>query len=213
MTRAEDGFLSRWSKRKVAVRSGTETLAEAPARTGAVSETAAQDPRTLAPAPSTPVASAAAPTPAPVVEDPPRPTMEDVACLRRSSDFACFVQPGVDPAVSNAAMKKLFSDPRYNVMDGLDTYIGDYNTPDPIPLAMLRRMNQAKFLGLFDDGNEGEDRNEGKPETGSDTGTISVAAMTCTEASSVSAIRSASPEEACAPHRTQKYRSNDDADL
>ena len=48
-------------------------------------------------------------------------------------------------------MKKLFSDPHFNVMDGLDTYIDDYGKPDPIPLSMLRRMNQAAVLGLFDD--------------------------------------------------------------
>jgi len=53
--------------------------------------------------------------------------------------------------VKSAAMKKLFSDPHFNVMDGLDTYIDDYNKPDPIPLAMLRQMNQSKFLRLFDD--------------------------------------------------------------
>ena len=40
-------------------------------------------------------------------------------------------------------MKKLFSDPHFNVMDGLDTYIDDYGKPDPIPLSMLRRMNQS----------------------------------------------------------------------
>ena len=48
-------------------------------------------------------------------------------------------------------MKKLFADPHYNVMDGLDTYIDDYSTPDPIPKAMLRQMVQARMLGLLDD--------------------------------------------------------------
>jgi hypothetical protein len=48
-------------------------------------------------------------------------------------------------------MKKLFSDPHFNVMDGLDTYIDDYGKPNPIPLSMLRRMNQAAVLGLFAD--------------------------------------------------------------
>ena len=47
-------------------------------------------------------------------------------------------------------MKKLFADPRYNVMDGLDVYIDDYSKPDPIPYAMLRGLASAKFLGLFD---------------------------------------------------------------
>jgi hypothetical protein len=51
--------------------------------------------------------------------------------------------------VQKAAMQKLFSDPRYNIMDGLDIYIDDYSKPDPIPLEMLKRMNQSKMLGLF----------------------------------------------------------------
>ena len=34
-------------------------------------------------------------------------------------------------------------------MDGLDTYIDDYNKPDPLPLSMLRKMAQAQFLGLI----------------------------------------------------------------
>jgi hypothetical protein len=51
--------------------------------------------------------------------------------------------------VRNAAMKKLFSDPHFNVMDGLDTYIDDYGKPDPLPLAMIRQMTGARALGLF----------------------------------------------------------------
>ncbi len=51
-------------------------------------------------------------------------------------------------------MKKLFSDPHYNVMDGLDIYIDDYGKPDPIPLEMLRRMAQSHALGLFADDEE-----------------------------------------------------------
>ncbi|MGS0757921.1 DUF3306 domain-containing protein, partial [Roseateles sp. GG27B] len=53
-----------------------------------------------------------------------------------------------------AAMKKLFSDPHFNVMDGLDIYIDDYTQADPIPLAMLREMNQSKALKLFEEVDE-----------------------------------------------------------
>lgn len=60
----------------------------------------------------------------------------------------------VSPEVRNAAMKKLFADPQFNVMDGLDTYIDDYARPDPLPAAMLRQMASAQFLKLFDDDNE-----------------------------------------------------------
>ena len=54
-----------------------------------------------------------------------------------------------DPAVQQAAMQKLFSDPHYNIMDGLDIYIDDYSKPDPIPLEMLKQLNQSQLLGLF----------------------------------------------------------------
>ncbi|WP_309246525.1 DUF3306 domain-containing protein [Ramlibacter montanisoli] len=66
-------------------------------------------------------------------EPPPLPTLADTESLTKDSDFTRFVQPGVSPEVKNAAMKKLFADPHFNVMDGLDTYIDDYGKPDPIP--------------------------------------------------------------------------------
>lgn len=90
------------------------------------------------------------------VAEPP-PTLADVALLTRESDYSRFVGAGVDNGVKQAAMKKLFTDPHFNVMDGLDTYIDDYGKPDPIPLAMLRRMTQSKFLRLFDDDDEEAD--------------------------------------------------------
>ncbi|MEN9931405.1 MAG: hypothetical protein RL604_1652 [Pseudomonadota bacterium] len=77
------------------------------------------------------------------------PTLEDVLKLTKDSDFSAYVKPGIDPEVQKAAMQKLFSDPRYNIMDGLDIYIDDYSKPDPIPLEMLKKLNQSKMLGLF----------------------------------------------------------------
>ena len=76
------------------------------------------------------------------------PTLADVEQLTPQSDFSTFMTQGVSPEVRNAAMKKLFTDPHYNVMDGLDIYIGDYNTPDPLPEGMLAKMVGAQFLGL-----------------------------------------------------------------
>lgn len=66
-------------------------------------------------------------------------------------EFREFFDPKVDEALRRVALKKLFSDPQFNVMDGLDTYIDDYSIPDPIPAAMLRQLNQAKDLFLFDE--------------------------------------------------------------
>ena len=55
-------------------------------------------------------------------------------------------------------MKKLFSDPRYNIMDGLDIYIDDYSKPDPIPPEMLRRLVQSQMLNLFKTEEEEKDK-------------------------------------------------------
>jgi hypothetical protein len=148
------GFLSRWARRKEQVRTG---VAVAP-------EPVVDVPVVVAPA-ATAVTDAATP----VVEDPPAaeseplPTMADVALLTRESDYARFVSPGIDEGVKRAAMKKLFTDPHFNVMDGLDTYIDDYGKPDPIPLAMLKQMNQSKVLRLFE--TEEDDDKEKSAET------------------------------------------------
>jgi len=47
-------------------------------------------------------------------------------------------------------LKKLFADPHFNVMDGLDTYIDDYSQPDPIPPEMLRELRHTAGLRLFE---------------------------------------------------------------
>jgi hypothetical protein len=152
MSGEEDGFLQRWARRKARVQSGLpepnptpviDTLAPVQAAVNAVPVAIEQAP-------------VAVPATAAVEEPVPRPTMDDVARLTRGSDYSRFVGSAVDADVSNAAMKKLFSDPHFNVMDGLDTYIDDYGKPDPIPDSMLRQMNQAKFLRLFDVEDEGE---------------------------------------------------------
>lgn len=137
-----DGFLSRWSRRKQQAR-------QAPA------EPALPAPLTAPPA-VVQEASAAVelPAPAPTEVDerpapPPAPTLEEARALTPDSDFRRFVTRGVAPEVRHAALKQLFSDPHFNTMDGLDTYIDDYGIPDPLPAGMLRQMNQSKLLGLF----------------------------------------------------------------
>jgi len=53
--------------------------------------------------------------------------------------------------VKNAAMKKLFADPHFNVMDGLDIYIDDYTQREILPESMMRKMASSKFLRMFSD--------------------------------------------------------------
>jgi hypothetical protein len=72
------------------------------------------------------------------------------------SEYREFLRPDVDSATRSAALRKLFGDPHFNQMDGLDVYIDDYTKADPIPAAMLRALNQARSLGLFEEAKEGE---------------------------------------------------------
>jgi Protein of unknown function (DUF3306) len=144
---AEDsGFISRWSRRKALVRQGADVAEVAPPVAVVVP--------VVEPAPALPVVTTEAP--APVAATPAEPTapppltMTDVAALTRDSDYSRFMARGVQPDVKNAALGKLFTDPHFNVMDGLDTYIDDYGKPDPLPEGMLRQMLQAHVLGLFD---------------------------------------------------------------
>jgi hypothetical protein len=150
MDAPDDSFVSRWSRRKAQARAGA-----LPAEAFAVALPVAPPaplPASEPAAPPPPEAFGQRPAAAP--EMPPPPTLDDVALLTPASDYARFVAGNVAPEVKNAALKKLFTDPHFNVMDGLDTYIDDYNKPDPLPAGWLRQMVQSKLLGLFDDEEE-----------------------------------------------------------
>jgi len=66
--------------------------------------------------------------------------------LTLESDFRGFFHPKVHEDVRRAALRKLFAEPHFNVMDGLDTYIDDYSKTEPIPAAMLAGMKQAQRI-------------------------------------------------------------------
>ena len=123
-----DGFLGRWSKRKA----GKEDVSP---------EKKVEVPKEADQAQLVEGAQEAAPPPA---------TLEDVVKIDRfDPDFSAFMKPDVDPAVQQAALKKMFTDPHFNIMDGLDIYIDDYSKPDPLPPGMLERMVQSDMLNLF----------------------------------------------------------------
>ena len=147
-----DGFLGRWAQRKLDARQGKPLVepepAAKPAPPATVAPTAAPVATVVQAAP--PASDGAPPAPATPAAPPP-PTLQEAQALGQDSDFKPFIAKGVDPAVRNAAMKKLFTDPHYNVMDRLDTYIDDYSQADPLPLSMLRQMASAQFLKLVDE--------------------------------------------------------------
>lgn len=76
----------------------------------------------------------------------PLPTQEDVEHLTHDSDYSAFMAQGVDESVKRSAMKKLFSNPHFNIMDGLDVYIEDFSKFEPITPAVLASLNHAKAL-------------------------------------------------------------------
>ena len=90
----------------------------------------------------------AAPAVVPPADDAekPMPVLPPIEELTPESDFRGFMHPKVDPALRRAALQKLFSDPHFNVMDGLDIYIDDYSQPNPIPPAMLAGLRQAQNI-------------------------------------------------------------------
>ena len=149
-----EGFFSRWSRRKLdpsepaqppeprPVPSASAAAVAAPALAPTQNANEALD-RCLAGDRAQPPAA----VPAGQAE-PELPTLQDVQALTPQSDFQPFMRPGVGAEVRNAAMKKLFADPHFNVMDGLDVYIDDYSQPDPMPSGMLRQMASAQFMGL-----------------------------------------------------------------
>lgn len=168
MAEEPSGFLGRWARRKTDVLQGKPLdepalLAKAPSPglpAGAVPGASAHLPAATVPGMADPAAAATAP---PESEPAPSLSLDDVRQLTKDSDFKPFMARGVGPEVRNAAMKKLFADPHFNIMDGLDIYIDDYSISDPIPESMLRQMTSAKFLKLFDD----EEDDEKTVKTGS----------------------------------------------
>ena len=128
------GFLSRWSRRKLARALAAREAEPAPRAgesvghvvAGAAGDVGEQARERL---PEAPVA----PLPAPET-------------LNLASDFTAFLREEVDEALRRQALKKLFSDPHFNRMDGLDVYIDDYSLPSPIPPDVMKRIRHAQRL-------------------------------------------------------------------
>jgi hypothetical protein len=130
----DENFLSRWSRRKIEAKEAPPKEDERPAE----AQLPKREETTL---PGEPV---------------PLPPVES---LTSESDFTPFMQPNVDAGVKRQALKKLFDDPRFNAMDGLDVYIDDYTKTTPIPEGLLEKMEQIRHLGIF----KKEPEQEAKP--------------------------------------------------
>jgi len=129
--------LRRWSQRKLeAARAATEPTPAVATVPAIVPPTPPADARATEP---NSVPCAATPDAAASVLPP-------IESLTIDSDFAAFFEPTVDEALKRKALKQLFRDPRFNVMDGLDIYIDDYSQPDPISPEIVREMVQGRYI-------------------------------------------------------------------
>jgi hypothetical protein len=96
-------FLQRWSRRKADARSGLES-----------------EPEALPSGADTPGALPEGPEGSEAVELP------DLDSLGEDSDYSAFMSPGVDAGLRRKALRKLFSSPKFNVIDDMDDYCGDF---------------------------------------------------------------------------------------
>jgi hypothetical protein len=88
--------------------------------------------------------------PAPAATEEVAPPLPPLESLTPQADFSVFMHPKVQDSLRRVALKKLFSDPHFNVMDLNEAYSGDWTGGEPITQEMLAQLNQARTL-LFSD--------------------------------------------------------------
>ena len=118
--------LSRWSRLK---RRGGEAVA--PVESSAVVD----------------VASAAALSPSAVESAATAElNLPQLSSISIVEDFTPFMQAKVPQALRQQALKALFKEPHFNVMDGLDTYIDDYTVFEPITPEVMATLSSWKTI-------------------------------------------------------------------
>ena len=140
-TQAAEPFLSRWARVK---QSGAAPMETPMPNSSIGAPLEPKRPEDAHPEPTLPDETAPVPLPA-------------LDSLTPQSDYSPFMAKDVDPQLRNLAMKKLFTDPHYNIMDRMDIYIDDYSTHAPLPLDVVRQMSISKAMRLFADEEEKED--------------------------------------------------------
>ena len=97
------------------------------------------------------------PTDAEKKDETAAPALPPVESLTSESDFSSFMHPKVGDALRRVALKKLFSDPHFNVADPYEAYSGDWTGGEPIPPEMLETLKQARSV-LFREEDEEKKR-------------------------------------------------------
>jgi hypothetical protein len=91
--------------------------------------------------------------------EPETPALPPVENLTPDSDFAGFMHPKVRDELRRLALKKLFSDPHFNIPDPYEPFSGDWTLGEAITPELLATLNQARTV-LF---TEQDKKEEEKP--------------------------------------------------
>lgn len=110
------GFLGRWSRLKHAAAAQAEV-------------------------PAVPLDAAPSPPDDAAAGEPETPPLES---LDFDSDYSSFLGSRVDAGLKRAALNKLFHTEHFNTMDGLDTYIEDFNVFEPLPPSMVAQLAHSR---------------------------------------------------------------------
>ena len=87
------------------------------------------------------------------------PPLPPVDKLGPQSDFGAFMHPEVQDSLRRVALKKLFSDPHFNVPDAFEPFSGDW-TGEAMSAEMLKRLNQARTHLMSAEERERHDRED-----------------------------------------------------
>ncbi len=69
-----------------------------------------------------------------------------MSAISLTEDFTPFMQAKVPQALKQQALKALFKEPHFNVMDGLDIYIDDYTVFEPISPEVMATLSSWKTI-------------------------------------------------------------------
>jgi hypothetical protein len=88
--------------------------------------------------------------PAEQKEEAPVPTLPPIESLTPESEFSGFMHPKVKEELRRLALKKLFSDPHFNLPDPYEAYSGDWTGESAMTPEFVATLNQARSV-LFNE--------------------------------------------------------------
>jgi Protein of unknown function (DUF3306) len=74
------------------------------------------------------------------------PELPPLSSISLTEDFTPFMQAKVPQMLKQQALKALFKEPHFNVMDGLDIYIDDYTVFEPISAEVMDKLSAWKSI-------------------------------------------------------------------